>query len=76
MIKWIIKWLKGKPVPKYLDGKNKECTICSSDVDIENRGGVIGEIGILPVAFCEWCYAGIDDMISQNCVRCIEAAED
>lgn len=76
MIRWFIKWLKGKPVPKYLGGEDNKCTICSSDVDIENRGGVIGEIGILPVAFCEWCYAGIDDMISQNCERCIEAAED
>ena len=51
------------------------CSICSSDVDIENRGGTIGEIGIMPVAFCEWCYAGIDDMISQNCTRCIEAED-
>ena len=23
MIKWLLKWLEGKPVPKYLSGKKK-----------------------------------------------------
>ena len=24
MIKWLLKWLEGKPVPKYLSGKNED----------------------------------------------------
>ena len=24
MIKWLLKWLKGKPVPKYLHGKKDD----------------------------------------------------
>ena len=35
------------------------CTICSGEFDIENEGGVLGDIGILPVAFCPTCITGI-----------------
>ena len=24
MIKWLLKWLEGKPVPRYLSGKNED----------------------------------------------------
>ena len=48
-----------------------KCSICDSEMDIEGRGGISGEIGILPVAFCEWCYSGITSMFeSMFCAIC------
>ena len=37
--------------------------------------GIEGLFGIVPVAFCVWCYSSLDDMISQNCSHCIEREE-
>ena len=42
-----------------------ECSICSAEFDVENEGGVVGDLGILPVAFCPTCYSGVVDMVSQ-----------
>lgn len=39
------------------------CSICAADFDLESEGGMAGWIGILPVAFCPTCYAGICDMV-------------
>lgn len=41
------------------------CTVCSTsfDRDIE---GVEGDIGIIPVAFCETCKTGIRDFAEQT----------
>ena len=39
-----------------------ECSICNSEVD-EDDGGVVGEFGICPVAFCVGCYSSIVDMV-------------
>ena len=33
MIKWLFKWFRGKPVPKYLSGKKEE----AAKRDIEDR---------------------------------------
>ena len=41
------------------------CTICDGDFDLELEGGVEGYIGILPVAFCPTCKAGILDFAEQ-----------
>ena len=41
------------------------CTICEGDFDIELEGGADGFIGILPVAFCPTCKAGIFDFAEQ-----------
>ena len=41
------------------------CTICDGDFDLELEGGVEGYIGILPVAFCPTCKAGIFDFAEQ-----------
>lgn len=41
------------------------CSICEGDFDISAEGGCEGEIGILPVAFCVWCRAGIFDLAEQ-----------
>ena len=35
-----------------------KCEICDTDVDV-GRGGLSGEIGRLPVAFCGLCISGI-----------------
>tara|TARA_R100001369_G_scaffold12816_4_gene27036 strand:+ start:782 stop:1012 length:231 start_codon:yes stop_codon:yes gene_type:complete len=48
------------------------CSICESEVDLEGEGGITGNFGICPVAFCVWCYASILDMVSQGCLRCQE----
>jgi len=52
------------------------CSICSGKFDLEKEGGTAGDIGILEVAFCPTCYAGIFDMVQQACLRCIEAEEE
>tara|TARA_R100001377_G_C3189879_1_gene110111 strand:+ start:1753 stop:1971 length:219 start_codon:yes stop_codon:yes gene_type:complete len=58
------------------DGIELLCSICKSPVDLENEGGVSGNFGICPVAFCVWCYASIIDMVSQTCSRCQEDDEE
>ena len=60
---------------KEEEGTGVTCSICESPVDIENEGGIEGLFGIVPVAFCVWCYASLNDMISQNCSHCIEREE-
>ena len=45
------------------------CTICDGPFDIEKEGGVLGDIGILPVAFCPTCAAGIYDFVEQTTWR-------
>lgn len=46
------------------------CTICEGEFDPETEGGDVGCIGILPVAFCPTCKAGIFDYVEQLCERC------
>jgi hypothetical protein len=41
-----------------------ECSVCSSEYD-EECGGVQGYFGILPVTFCEYCFASVIDMAKQ-----------
>lgn len=41
------------------------CSICSTNIDIDNEG-VQGDIGIIPVAFCPTCKAGIYDFACQT----------
>ena len=51
----------------YLVEEDSEiiCTICDGPFDIEKEGGVEGFIGILQVAFCPTCKAGIFDFAEQ-----------
>ena len=42
------------------------CTVCNEPFDIEVVGGVAGDFGILPMAFCPECYAGIVDMVFER----------
>ena len=48
---------------EYLE-ENHVCSVCSCDYT-EDGGGTVGYIGILPVAFCPTCLAGIIDMAQQ-----------
>ena len=41
------------------------CSICTGGFDLDSEGGIAGDLGILPVAFCPTCLAGITDMVSQ-----------
>jgi len=43
----------------------EQCTICDGPFDLEKEGGITGAIGILPVAFCPTCQAGIYDFADQ-----------
>jgi len=47
------------------DDGNRTCTVCDGPFDIIGEGGIDGYIGILSVAFCPTCYAGIVDMVQQ-----------
>lgn len=42
------------------------CTICDGGFDIDAEGGIRGAIGMLPVAFCPACKAGIFDFAEQH----------
>jgi hypothetical protein len=48
---------------EYLE-ENHVCSVCSCDYT-EDEGGVEGNIGILPVAFCPTCFSGLCDMFQQ-----------
>jgi len=39
------------------------CNVC--DAPMEDDGGIVGEFGILPVAFCCWCSSSMTDMVIQ-----------
>ena len=41
------------------------CSICKRDFDINNEGGVTGEFGVLPVAFCPTCLSCIYDLVDE-----------
>lgn len=45
-------------------GTDHNCSVCSCDFT-DDEGGIQGYIGIIPVAFCPTCYAGICDMVEQ-----------
>lgn len=41
------------------------CSVCSTDFDEYSEGGVQGDFGMLPVAFCPTCLACMLDMADQ-----------
>ena len=45
-------------------GTDHQCSVCQCDFT-DDEGGIQGYIGIIPVAFCPTCYAGICDMVEQ-----------
>jgi hypothetical protein len=42
-----------------------ECSVCSCDFSLEEEGGIAGDFGILPVAFCPTCLSCMLDMADQ-----------
>jgi len=42
-----------------------KCSICSGEFDLDGEGGIAGDFGILPVAFCPTCLSGVEDMCKQ-----------
>tara|TARA_R110000824_G_scaffold7831_9_gene35432 strand:- start:577 stop:990 length:414 start_codon:yes stop_codon:yes gene_type:complete len=49
-----------------------QCSVCDSVFDIEAEGGIAGDFGVCPVAFCPWCFSSMVDMVQQGCYRCVE----
>lgn len=45
-------------------GTDHKCNVCQCDFT-DDEGGVQGYLGILPVAFCPTCFAGLCDMVGQ-----------
>ena len=41
------------------------CVICDTEFNLEDEGGINGYLGILYVAFCPTCFAGLEDMFKQ-----------
>ena len=42
-----------------------ECSTCSCEFSLEDEGGIVGNFGILPVAFCPTCLSSVFDMVDQ-----------
>jgi len=64
-----IERLRGVPIERggcVTDTTILICTVCDCPFDIEAEGGRAGDIGILPVAFCPTCSAGIMDFAEQE----------
>ena len=40
-----------------------QCSICAVDFKLNEEGGVEGEFGIIPVAFCPTCLSSCVDMV-------------
>ena len=56
-------------------GTEHKCNVCQCDFD-DDEGGVQGYLGILPVAFCPTCFAGLCDMVEQLNARDWEGLTD
>ena len=42
-----------------------KCSVCSGEFDLDGEGGIAGDFGILPVAFCPTCLSCVEDMCKQ-----------
>jgi hypothetical protein len=45
-------------------GELHKCSVCSCEFT-EDEGGLLGYFGMLPVAFCPFCFSSMCDMVSQ-----------
>ena len=48
-----------------VDNSLTRCNVCTGYFNLDKEGGVKGDIGILRVAFCPTCFAGVSDMCEQ-----------
>ena len=51
---------------------DRTCTICNGPFNLDTEGGTEGTMGMLPVAFCPTCNAGIFDYVESRCLACAE----
>ena len=58
--------------PSFNEETEPICSLCEGNFNIVEEGGISGEIGMLPVAFCPTCLAGTIDMVHQlmPCPHC------
>lgn len=56
-------------------GNEHKCNVCQTDFT-DDEGGMLGYLGLIPVAFCPYCYAGICDMVEQLDDRLAEGLTD
>jgi hypothetical protein len=47
------------------EGEEHQCNVCGTDFT-DDEGGVLGYFGMLPVAFCPFCYSSMVDMVQQD----------
>jgi hypothetical protein len=45
--------------------EQRKCTICHTDYDSEEEGGIEGYLGIIPVSFCSSCFTGVVSMVEE-----------
>jgi hypothetical protein len=45
-------------------GDDHKCSVCACEFT-EDEGGILGFFGMLPVAFCPFCFSSMCDMVSQ-----------
>jgi hypothetical protein len=45
-------------------GELHKCSVCSCEFT-EDEGGILGFFGMLPVAFCPFCFSSMCDMVDQ-----------
>ena len=45
--------------------ENTKCSTCHCNFSLDSEGGIAGEFGIIPVAFCPTCLTSCFDMINQ-----------
>jgi hypothetical protein len=42
-----------------------ECSTCSVEFSLQEEGGIEGNFGMIPIAFCPTCLASCIDMVYQ-----------
>ena len=48
-----------------VDKSECDCSVCSTTFSLALEGGVAGNFGMIPVAFCPTCLASCIDMVNQ-----------
>lgn len=48
-----------------IDNSEMDCTVCDATFSLALEGGVSGNFGIIPVAFCPTCLSSCVDMVDQ-----------
>tara|TARA_R100000808_G_scaffold7070_1_gene20789 strand:- start:8470 stop:9417 length:948 start_codon:yes stop_codon:yes gene_type:complete len=78
----VAEWIGRNLVAAHLERLNvTTCSLCDVRFDPESEGGIRGEIGIMPVAFCPVCRNGLWDMHEQHrlpvcCGKCDWCEDD